>query len=147
MSHDASVSTLKIASWILIAFGLLMMLSVFTSANVVLALFLDLAFLPVDGAQAITSEAGWLVIAVSGGLLTGWGSMIYLVTTRVYMSDPVVGGQIVLLPILAWFCVDSFGSVMSGAWFNVVLNLGFVALFALPVLLNGRRRGVEAGKA
>ena len=40
-------------------------------------------------------------------VLVGWGAMFYLLTTRVFVTDPSVGRSIILPAILVWFVVDS----------------------------------------
>lgn len=134
MSHRSRVKALKLASLVVIGFGLLMVTTVFTPTDVILRFFLDLAFLPFDGGQDIASDSGWLMTAITGGVLTGWGATVWLVTTRVYAADPSAGKKIILPGILVWFAVDSLGSILAGAWFNVVMNGIFLAMFAVPIL-------------
>ena len=48
------------------------------------------------------------------------------------------GGQalakrVILTSIIAWFVVDSSGSVLSGAPLNAVFNLSFLAIFCIPL--------------
>ncbi len=135
MTHQHSIATLKIASLIVIGFGLLMFTTLFTPTREALFLFQDLAFLPLDGGQGVLGEAAWLWTAISGGVLVGWGLLFWLVTTQLYVGDPSIGRRIILPSILAWFLVDGSGSVLVGAWFNVILNCGFLALFVLPIVL------------
>lgn len=135
MTHRSSIAILKFASLFVIGFGLLMFTTLFTPTREALFFFQDLAFLPIDGGQGAPGEVAWLWTAISGGVLVGWGLLFWLVTTQLYVSDPTIGRRIILPSILAWFLVDGSGSVIVGAWFNVVMNSGFLALFALPVLL------------
>ncbi len=143
MSHQASITLLKFASLTLIGFGLLMVSALFTPTAAVMHHLVDLAFLPFDGAQSVSSPEGWLLTAISGGMLVGWGTMAWLVTDRVYAKDVSAGRNIILPGILAWFLFDSLGSILAGAWFNTVLNAGFLALFAVPILLQRPATSVE----
>ncbi len=140
MSHQTRISWLKTASFILVGFGLLMFSTIFTPTAAILDALFDLAFLPIDANQAVNSDSAWLLTAITAGILVGWGEMIYLVTTRVYATDPSTGRAIILPAILAWYVVDSTGSVLSGGWFNAVMNLGFLALFLVPLIAPARSR-------
>ncbi|MGR3712230.1 MAG: excinuclease ABC subunit A [Shimia sp.] len=133
MTHDRATAALKAAS-IFCAFIGLLMFSALIGAQPLMALFLDLIHLPLDGAQTFVSDSELVLGAISGGLLFGFGVMAHQVTTLVYAKDPALGGRILLRGIVGWFIVDSCGSILAGAWFNVVLNAGFLALFVVPVL-------------
>jgi len=134
MTHDFRTKFLKFASVLLIGVGLSFFLSLFSPLAHVLRLFLDLAYLPYDGTQSFASDEGRLLIAISGGLMTGWGVMFWLVTTRVYARDPELGKALILPSIIVWFVIDSAGSILAGALFNTVMNAGFLIMFVVPVI-------------
>ncbi len=125
---------LKYASAMIFGFGLLFFLSLISPIAALMDLFVDLAFLPYDGIQSATSESAQLLTAIAGGMLTGWGLMFWLVTTRIYAKDPELGKSIMLPSIVVWFLLDSIGSVIVGAWFNVVMNAGFLLSIAGPLM-------------
>lgn len=135
MSHSASILALKIGCESFIVIGIAMVLSVFTPLGAVLEFFLDLAVWPVDGAQTMNAVETRLGIAISGGLLAGWATMILLVVTHVYAKDKALGGRIITVSALVWFALDSFGSVMAGAAMNAVFNLGFLLVLLVPLAL------------
>jgi len=137
MSHPTRVAALKIASYVLILFGLLMLSSLFTPTSAVLKQLLDLAFLSFDAPRTISPEA-WLLVGIAGGILAGWGVTLLLVAKHVFASDAEAGRAIILPGIFAWFVVDGAGSILAGAWFNAVMNAGFLALFAVPLLWPAR---------
>lgn len=139
MTHETATSALKFASLFSAFIGLLMVASLLGGQHL-MALFLDLIHLPLDGSQTFSSDSELVLGAISGGLLFGFGVMAHQVTTHVYAPNPALGGRIILRAILAWFIVDSTGSVLSGAWFNVVLNSSFLALFLVPVLAAQRTK-------
>ncbi len=144
MSHQRCTAFLQIASLVVIAFGLLMVTALFTPTRALLFLLQDLAFLPLDGQQPTGDPLTGLWTAISGGLMVGWGLSLLLVTRLVYLADPSIGRRIILPSVVAWFLFDSLGSLVVGAWFNVVLNGGFLALFALPLLLNRTSAAAQA---
>jgi hypothetical protein len=118
----------------LIGFGFLNLLAVIGPASALMDAFVDLVFLPFDGAQRIESAGGRLWVGISGGLLAGLGATFLQVTRRVAAQDLAAGRAILLPGILAWFVMDGAGSVAAGAPFNAVVNVIFLALFAVPAL-------------
>ncbi len=143
MTHQSATSALKFASLFCAFIGLLMVASLL-GGHALMAMFLDLTHLPFDGAQTFASDSELVLGAISGGLLFGFGVMAHQVTTLVYAPSPALGGQIILRGILAWFVVDSTGSLLAGAWFNVVLNSAFLGLFVVPILAARRSQPVPA---
>lgn len=137
MTHDRATRLLSLAAIATALFGLAMFATVALDQRAVFEMFLDLAILPIDGADRLDTPTARLLTAISGGLLTGLGVMIWQVVRDVYARDPKTGGRIILRGVLAWFVIDSAGSVLAGAAFNVVMNSGFLALFLVPLL--GRR--------
>jgi hypothetical protein len=135
MTHDTATKALKLAAIGTVIFGLAMVLALVSPLHLGLEVFLDLVHWPLDGQQDLNSASAHVLAAISGGLLVGTGTLIWGITTEVYRKTPKLGGRIILTGVLAWYLPDSFGSYMVGAWFNVVLNTGFLALFAVPILL------------
>ncbi len=133
MSNQATVTWLKAASAVVIAFGLLMAPASIPAASGPTGLLVDLVFWPVNGAEGIPSPEMRLLCAITGGLLVGWGAMIWLVATRLYPREPALARGIILTSAGAWFIVDSVGSVAAGAPLNAALNVGFLLLFVLPL--------------
>ena len=135
MTHALRTTLLKLASLSLVAFGLLNVFALFTPLDAVMAIFVNLAHLaPLSTEQALDNGAARLWIGISGGLLAGFGTTPYLVARDVYGQYPDLGRRIVLAAIMSWYVVDSAGSVAAGAPFNAVINLVFLACFAVPVL-------------
>ncbi|MEP1206000.1 MAG: hypothetical protein ABJM29_05100 [Rhizobiaceae bacterium] len=135
MTHTTRTTALKYAALAVIAFGLLSSLALFPALQPVMGWFLDLAFwTPFGTDHQLTSDAARLWIAISGGLLAGWGATLWLIASQVYAKDPVTGGRIILTGIGAWFVLDSAGSILAGAPFNAVMNISFLLMFEIPVL-------------
>lgn len=118
-------------------FGLVIALGIHSPLAPLVTLFLDLAHFPLDGAQVITTETEHLLLAIAGGLCVGLGVVIILITP---LMDPTItspGAQplkkLLLIAALAWYIPDSLGSFLSGAWFNVLLNSGFLAMVLVPI--------------
>lgn len=63
--------------------------------------------------------------ALTGGFLWGWGICIWFLRTWVYDKAPNETRKAVVAGLLAWFVLDSLGSIASGnainAFFNVIV--------------------------
>ena len=90
-------------------------------------LTLDILSWPIDDATTYASPDTRFLSAVTGGFLLGWGVMIWCLSTWVYDAAPEGVRRSVLTGTLAWFLLDSAGSIASGnpsnALFNVVVLL------------------------
>ena len=135
MTHTTRTNILNLAGIGLIGFGLLNFLALFPMLQPVMGWFLDLAFwTPFGTEHQMSSEAGRLWIAIGGGLLAGWGTTLYLISSQVYARDPDLGGRIILTGAAVWFVIDTTGSIAVGATFNAVMNFGFLLMFEIPIL-------------
>jgi len=104
----------------------------------------DLVFLPGETA-APAGDAGSFAMGVTGAVLVGWSAMmIVLLTSRSTSSLPDTW-RALAVGLVAWFVVDGIVSIAAGAFGNLVLNLGFVALFAPPLIAT--RPGAGSGTA
>jgi len=104
----------------------------------------DLVFLPGE-MDAPAGDAGSFAMGVTGAVLVGWAAMmIVLLTSRSTSSLPDTW-RALAVGLVAWFVVDGIVSIAVGAFGNLVLNLGFVALFAPPLLAT--RPGAGSGPA
>lgn len=63
--------------------------------------------------------------ALFGALTVGWGFTLHRLSAGVHLSRAAVTGALV------WFVIDSSASLWLGFGWNVVLNVGFLALFVL----------------
>ncbi|MDX1507794.1 MAG: hypothetical protein R3358_05915 [Woeseiaceae bacterium] len=134
MNNATRVNLLKTASAITIGFGLLIAAAAVPAAQAPMAFLLDLIYFPVDGGQSLTGDGIRVLSAVSGGVMAGWGVMLWLVASEVYTTNPELGRKLILASIGTWFVVDSTMSVMAGAPLNALFNVGFLVLFVVPVL-------------
>lgn len=75
----------------------------------------------------------WLVHAVIGGVLIGWGVAMFSVTKTFLARGEPTAWKLLVFSLGAWFVPDSLYSVLSGYWQNALLNTGFLAVFALPL--------------
>lgn len=134
MNMATRVSILKAASAITIGFGMLIAAAALPAAQPPMAFLLDLIYFPVDGGQTLDGDGIRVLSAVSGGVMAGWGVMLWIVASEVYTTNPELGRKLILASIGTWFVVDSTMSVMAGAPLNALFNVSFLVLFAGPVL-------------
>lgn len=134
MTHDRAVKTSSLASALFFLFGVAMVMCLAFGDRVLLPGFVDLTYLPFDGAQTLQDDSARVLGAISGGLLAGLGAMMWMVTREVYAKDPNIGQHILLTGIISWFIIDSAGSLSVGAWFNVVMNLAYLAIVLVPLI-------------
>lgn len=133
MSQGKTESWLKIASAVVIGFGIAMVASSLPAISSSTGILLDLIFWPLDGRQTAGAPEVHLLSAICGGILTGWGLLLWQLTTRLYPRDPELARSLILTSVGTWFVVDGIGSVMAGAPLNAALNIGFLLLFVVPL--------------
>lgn len=133
MSHAGTVLWLKVASGILVGFGLLGLTGTIPATSQIAEQFLALAFWPGEMESSQSSQGARLLWGINAGLLAGWGVMIWLVTTRLYSKEPAAARTLILAGIFAWFVIDGAGSIFAGAPMNALYNISFLLLFLIPL--------------
>ncbi|GBF50119.1 hypothetical protein LPTSP4_16430 [Leptospira ryugenii] len=105
---------------------------------------LDILSWPIDGNMAYASNDIHFLSALTGGFLFGWGMTLFFLGTFVYKLAPDAVRKSVLYGLLSWFCLDSFGSYISGnasnVYFNIVVLLVLVGPLWRPASLSGDKR-------
>ncbi|MEL7214758.1 MAG: excinuclease ABC subunit A [Pseudomonadota bacterium] len=130
MTLSTRVVLLKLfAVLYLIGPGVLMVLSESLPLMPLVSGFIDIAYLPFDGAQRVEGDATTLLNAILGGVLIGFGTLIFGVAGQVYAKDDALGRALLLWAIIGWGVSDSYASIATGAPFNAVLNLFFASCF------------------
>lgn len=124
MSHK---SWLLITAIIVGAFGPVFALGTMAATAEPARWTLDLLSWPLDGQQTFASPDTRFLSALTGGFLFGWGVMIWCLRAWVYDLAPEAVRRTVLTSLIAWFVLDSAGSIASGtpsnAFFNVIVLL------------------------
>ena len=124
---------LRFAAGVTMVTGLALALAAVPALNLPSRLLADLLIWPVDGVETLAASETRLGFAISGGVLVGWGLMIWQLAGDPLARAPEAVRAIIRTSMLAWFFVDSAGSVAAGAVLNVLANLVFLALFLLPM--------------
>lgn len=90
--------------------------------------------------EVINTNGTQILSAILGGIMFSWG-LVYWFLTDLLESNPAKVKQIILVSIVAWFVIDSVGSLLAGSWVNVIFNTGYLMMFVLPL------RGVTQASA
>ena len=138
MTQETTVRWLKTGSAITMFFGVLVATAASPAISGLMQFSADLIFFPLDGLQDVSAPETRLVSAIGGGVMFGWGLMMWMLTTRLYPKDPALAGSIIVTSIIAWFVLDSGGSILAGAPLNVVGNIAFLVIFCVPIWLSRR---------
>lgn len=144
MQQDIS-RPLKFTAWLIIGFGAFMAAAVLPPIGAVLNWLTDLVLWPLDGAQHMAAPAARLLVAIVGGIMVGWGSIMLMLSGEVARSHPQLVRRIAIRGYLIWYAIDSAGSVLAGAPWNVLGNTLFLALLLVPFWMMGRQQ--NAGEA
>lgn len=134
MKHAHAIAWLKASTVFTIGFGLFMVAAAVPALSAPMTFFLDLVFYPLDGTPTWTDPATRLLGAIGGGVMVGWGATMWLVITRLAQREPGLASSMILAGVCVWFVADSTGSILSGAHWNAVANIGFLLIFLIPAL-------------
>ena len=129
---------LKITAIVVGSFGPSFFLGTMDSTSEPARLTLDVLSWPIDGATTYTSPDVHFLSALTGGFLFGWGVMIWCLSTWVYDKAPEGVRKSVLVGLLAWFFLDSAGSIASGNVSNAIINILVLLLAVGPLWVSAK---------
>lgn len=133
VSHKFHKFWLKITAIVVGSFGPIFFLGTMLKTSEPARLTLDLLSWPIDGVQNYEAATTRFLSALTGGFLFGWGVMIWCLSTMVYDKAPEFVRKSVLFGILAWFVLDSSGTIASGNVSNVFFNILVLILAVGPL--------------
>ena len=133
MTQETTIRWLKFGSALTIFFGALIAAAAVPAMSGPVQFLADFIFFPLDGLQSVTAEETRLINAIGGGVMVGWGVMLWMVSTQLYPKEPALAGKIIMTSIVVWFVIDSAGSVFAGAPLNALGNVSFLLVFCLPL--------------
>ncbi|MBI1341228.1 hypothetical protein GC169_13595 [bacterium] len=130
MSRSLHKRWLKFAAVLVGVFGPVFALATVPAAQEPARWSLDLLSWPLDGAQTYADPTTRFLTALTGGFLFGWGVLIWMLSGAAYDAAPEAVRKAIVTGFLAWFVLDSAGSIASGnasnAGFNVVVLIALV---------------------
>lgn len=130
---------LRLAAAVTLATGIVLAVAALPALNLPVRLLADLLIWPFDGGQSLAAPETRLPLAIGGGVMLGWGVMIWMLAGQPMQQAPEAVRAIIRRSILAWFVVDSLASVAAGAALNVGANAVFLALFLIPMAPGARQ--------
>lgn len=132
MSPEFTSTWLKLNSLFVVLLGLLVALGAHPATALPATWLTDIVFWPFDGQQTLDHQVARALAAIGGGVMVGWGVMMWLVVDRLLPVDPRLARLLLIEATLAWFLVDSTGSFVAGATVNVLLNTMLMLAIVLP---------------
>lgn len=147
MSHELQRTWLKVTAVIVGAFGPIFSLGTTAATLEPARLTLDLLAWPIDGATTYASTDTRFLSALTGGFLLGWGVTIWGLSGRIYDAAPEAVRRVVLSGMLAWFVLDSAGSIAAGAPSNALFNVIVLLLAVGPLWRPARLAAPKSGDA
>lgn len=141
MNRRAYLVWLKTASILTVCVGLMAAAASHPSGYAPWLFLFDLLAWPLDGVPSTFDAIARALNAVAGGLMVGWGCLMYLLAKGPLARGDAETARLMLISIVAWFVVDSAGSFAAGIPGNVVLNVSFLVIFGPPLLVLGYRAG------
>jgi hypothetical protein len=133
MSHKFHKFWLIVTAVVVGSFGPVFFLGTMAATSEAARWTLDLLSFPLDGLQTFSDPTTQFLSALTGGFLFGWGVMIWCLQQWVYDLAPEVVRRTVVTGVLAWFILDSVGSIASGTPSNAIFNI-LVLLLAIGPL-------------
>lgn len=133
MAQISHKSWLKVTAVVIASFGPVFFLSTMVETAGPARLSLDLLNWPIDGAENFDAPTTRFLSALTGGFLMGWGVMIWMLSGAAHDAAPEAVRRAVVTGALAWFCVDSAGSIASGAWTNAFFNIAILLVAVGPM--------------
>ncbi len=133
MSQDFHRLWLKITAIVVGSFGPVFFLGTTLATAEPARWTLDLLNWPLDGAQTLDQQTTRFLAALTGGFLLGWGVMIWMLSKHVYDLAPEPTRRVVLTSLLAWFVLDTAGSIAAGAASNAGFNILVLLLAVGPL--------------
>ncbi len=129
---------LKITAIVVGSFGPVFSLGTMAATAEPARLTLDILSWPIDGNITYAASDMRFLTALTGGFLLGWGVMIWCLSLWAYDHAPEGVRKTVLAGLLAWFFLDSAGSIASGNASNAVINVLVLLLAVGPLWVRAR---------
>ena len=133
MDIEGQIRWLRIVASITIFFGLLTTVAAYPAANGFIIWLADLMVWPIDGAQTGLDSTARLMFAIGGGIFIGFGAMWLAIAGAPYRAAPKALRHVLIIGAVTWFVSDSVGSVLAEAAFNILGNIGFLAMLLWPI--------------
>ena len=146
MSHTLHRAWLRVTAIVIGAFGPVFALGTMEATLEPARWTMDLLAWPPDGATTWDHAETRFLSALTGGFLFGWGVMVWTLASRVYDHAPEAVRRCVLSGLLAWFALDSAGSIASGNPSNVLFNVIVLLVAVGPLWVPARKMDADPAR-
>jgi hypothetical protein len=133
LTHAFHKFWLKITAIVIGSFGPIFFFGSMLPTSRAAQFTLDLLSWPIDGVQNYAEPTTRFLSALTGGFLFGWGVLVWCLSVWVYDLAPEQVRKSVLIGLLAWFVLDSLGSITSGNTSNAFVNIIVLLTAAGPL--------------
>ncbi len=133
MNQENTLRWLKFGSALTMLFGILVAAAATPIGAAPTQFLADLIFFPIDGAQDLTAPETRLISAIGGGVMAGWGVILWMLSTHLFPRDQALAAKLIITSIVTWFVIDSTGSMLAGAPLNAAFNVSFLLIFCVPL--------------
>ncbi len=123
MTRKFHKTYLKVTAFVIGSFGPIFFLGSMLKTSEPARWTLDILSTPLDGLQNYEAPTTRFLSALTGGFLFGWGVCVWFLQKWVYDKAPDEVRKAVLMGVLAWFFLDSAGSILSGNSSNAIINI------------------------
>lgn len=147
MSEAFWINWLKAASAILVIMGVMSFAASHPATAGLWHGVYGLVVTPEGGTLAPFSQAGHFSNALLGGILIGWGVMLWIAVSEGLANGHMWIKSMIRVSAICWFVPDSLGSVLAGAPLNVIGNILFLAAFLYPLAQIGKAGSSQAQTA
>ena len=124
---------LKISAVLVMLFGPIFFLGTFPETVEPIRFTADLLAWSLDGVQTYSHSDTVFIGALAGGFLMGWGALIWTLSGEAFEAAPEAIRKAGVTGFLAWFVLDSAGSITSGHGSNALFNVVVLMLFVGPL--------------
>jgi hypothetical protein len=132
VSNKIWVKSLQYLNVVTIAVGATASFACHPSTQYLWLKLFDLLTWPLNNSPETFQGEAYILNAVLGGVMIGWGTMMLLLSSEVGKSTKV--RNTFLASLFSWYIIDSVGSGISGVPGNIVLNTTFLIAYLVPLL-------------
>jgi drug/metabolite transporter (DMT)-like permease len=117
-----------------IIFGVIWGLAPYVSINLPSRFIIDVLDWPLDNLSAeLSRDVKWLT-SIGAGLLTAFSIFLYGVVAPAIKHNDKKIIRITVIATIAWFVIDSTGSIVSGVTSNAFFNAIFFVMLMAPLV-------------
>jgi hypothetical protein len=73
--------------------------------------------------------------ALYGAIMLGWGVTLFLLGRIAFKRDDKELKRVLFVGLAVWLVFEAAASAWLGVWFNVGVDVGIAALFAVPLVV------------